>query len=136
MIIALDNNLDELPRLTSAVEAFVAEQRMSDRDAFELSLVLEEIFANIVSHGFDGPTSRAIEVSLEPRDRAVRVQVADTGRPYDPRSVPPPDITAEVEDRPIGGLGIHLVRRLTENLVYERRADTNYLSFDKMLKEA
>jgi anti-sigma regulatory factor (Ser/Thr protein kinase) len=134
--ITLTNHLAELPRLADAVAAFVAEQRISERDGFELGLVLEEIFANIVSYGFDEPASHAVEVSLERRDGVVHVHVADAGQPFDPRDVPPPDLAADLEHRPIGGLGIHLVRKLTEDLAYERQAGINHLSFRKTLRHA
>jgi anti-sigma regulatory factor (Ser/Thr protein kinase) len=136
MTIVLTNHMDELSRLTDAVAGFVAEQRISGRDGFELTLVLEEIFTNIVSYGFDEPGAHAIEVSLERRDGVVHVDVADAGRPFDPRDVPPPDLAADLEHPPIGGHGIHLVRRLTEDLAYERRAGINHLSFRKTLSQA
>jgi anti-sigma regulatory factor (Ser/Thr protein kinase) len=128
--------MDELPRLNDAVAAFVAREGVPERDAYELALVLEELFTNIVSYAFDAPESQAIEVGLERRDGAVLVHLADSGRPFDPRSVPPPDLEADLDHRPIGGLGIHLVRRLTEELAYERRAGINHLSFRKTLRPA
>jgi serine/threonine-protein kinase RsbW len=131
----LKNHMDELPRLTDAVEAFVAEQRIAEHDAFELNLVLEELFTNIVKYGFDAPAEHAIEVGLERRGDVVHVHVADAGRPFDPRDVPPPNLAADLDHRPIGGLGVHLVRRLTEDLAYERRAGINHLSFRKMLRK-
>ena len=135
MTITLANHMDELPRLIDAVAAFVAEHGIREDDGFELALVLEEIFSNIVSYAFDEPGGHTIGVDLERRDDVVHVQVTDTGRPFDPRDVPPPDLTADLELRPIGGLGIHLVRSLTEDLAYERRAGINSLSFHKTLRQ-
>jgi anti-sigma regulatory factor (Ser/Thr protein kinase) len=134
--IILANDMDELPRLNDAVTAFVAQQGVSERDGYELALVLEEIFTNIVSYAFDAPARHAIEIGLERRDHVLIVNVADAGRPFDPRSVPPPDLAADLEHRAIGGLGIHLVRKLTEDLAYERRAGINHLSFRKTLRQA
>lgn len=134
--ITLLNHEDELPRLTEAVAAFAAEQGISSHDAFQLTLVLDEIFTNIVSYGFDEPSAHTVEVGLERRGDAVYVDVADAGRPFDPRDVPPPSLTADLDHRPIGGLGVHLVRKLTEDLAYERRAGINHLSFRKTLRQA
>jgi serine/threonine-protein kinase RsbW len=136
MTIVLTNHMDDLPRLTEAVAAFVAEEGIEEADGFELALVLEELFTNIVSYAFDEPASHAIAVDLERRDGVLHVHVSDAGWPFDPRSVPPPDLEADIEHRPIGGLGIHLVRKLTEDLAYERRAGINHLSFHKTLKQA
>lgn len=136
MTITLLNHEEELPRLTDAVAAFVAEQRIGGRDGFQLALVLDEIFTNIVSYGFDEPAAHTIEVGLERRGDVVHVHVADAGRPFDPRDVPPPNLAADLDHRPIGGLGVHLVRKLTEDLAYERRAGINHLSFRKTLRQA
>ena len=136
MTITLVNHMNELPRLTEAVAAFVAERGIRKDDGFELALVLEEIFANIVSYAFDEPGRHAIEIGLERRDGAVHVHVFDAGRPFDPRDVPPPDLAADLELRPIGGLGVHLIRTLTEDLAYERRDGINHLSFRKTLRQS
>lgn len=136
MTLVLANDMAELPRLTEAVAAFVAREGLTEKDGFELALVLEEIFTNIVSYAYDAPAVHAIEVEIDRRGDAVAVQVADAGRPFDPRSVPPPDLSADLEHRQIGGLGIHLVRRLTEELAYERRAGINHLSFRKTIRHA
>lgn len=136
MTITLVNHMDELPRLTDAVAAFVAEHGIRKDDGFELALVLEEIFANIVSYAFDEPGRHAIEIGLERRDGVVHVHVSDAGRPFDPRDVPPPDLAADLELRPIGGLGVHLIRTLTEDLAYERRDGINHLSFRKTLRQS
>jgi len=134
--IILANHMDELPRLNDAVAAFVAQQGVSEKDGYELALVLEEIFTNIVSYAFDAPGNHTIEIELKRKGQVLLVTVADAGRPFDPRSVPPPDLAADLDHRTIGGLGIHLVRKLTEELAYERRAGINHLSFRKTLRQA
>ena len=136
MTIVLANRMDDLVRLTDAVSAFADAHGLHAHDSFELALVLEEIFTNIVKYAYDTPAGHAIEVALEQRDGVLHVEVSDSGRPFDPRSIPPPDLEADVEHRPIGGLGLHLIRKLTEELAYERRAGINHLSFRKTLRQA
>ena len=137
MTITLANHMDELPRLIDAVAAFVAEQGIRENDGFELALVLEEIFSNIVSYAFDEPGRHTIEVALERRDGVVHVHVADAGRPFDPRDVPPPDLTTMSSSvrgarssRRARGPSCSLAHR---NLAYERRAGINHLSFQNAL---
>ena len=98
--------------------------------------MLEEIFTNIVCYAFQDRVAPPIEVELDRRGDAIAVHVADAGRPFDPRTVPPPDLSADLDHRPIGGLGIHLVRKLTEDLAYERRAGINHLRFRKTIRHA
>lgn len=136
MNVTLSNDLADLPRLAAAVADFSAQHRLSPHDGFELELVLEEIFTNIVSYAFPERGRHAVELHLELDAGGVMAEILDAGRPFDPLDVAPPDLAADIEHRPIGGLGIHFVRTLTEDLAYERRAGINHLSFRKRLRQA
>lgn len=136
MNLVLANEMAELARLNEALARFADEEGLTERDRYELALVLEELFTNIVSYAFDRPAREVIEIGVERRGDVVLVHVADPGRPFDPRSVPPANVTADVEHRQIGGLGIHLVRQLTRGLAYERHAGINHLRFHKPIRQA
>ena len=100
--------------------------------AFHLgfSLVLEELGINILTHGGKGKERRPeIEIVLTSEDHALTIEVLDDGHPFDPlQDSPKPDLTATIEGRPIGGLGIHLVRNLMDDLHYQRDAGKNRLT--------
>lgn len=134
MNIGLESDLAELPRLSAAVEAFGGQRGLSAHDRFELGLVLEEIFTNIVKYAFAGGGAHPVSISLDMVGDAVVAEITDHGRAFDPRSVPAPDLDADLEHRAIGGLGIHFVRTLTQDLAYERREGINHLSFRKRVK--
>jgi serine/threonine-protein kinase RsbW len=97
-----------------------------------LSVALDELLTNTVWHGLpDVGSEVTVEVELHP-DR-LTITVSDNGRPFDPFGRPAPDTTLPVGERPIGGLGIHLVRQLVEDVTYQRRADRNVVIMTKRL---
>jgi serine/threonine-protein kinase RsbW len=73
-----------------------------------------------------------VRLDVEPAE--VRVEVEDDGRPFNPLEAPDADTTSPLEERPIGALGIHLVRKLTDGLDYKRQADKNLLTLKKKLQ--
>ena len=96
---------------------------------FKVNLVLDELSVNIVNYG--GEASE-IEVSLAADADEVRVEIADDGRPFDPlNDAMEPDLDAPLEDRAIGGLGIHLVREMMDELHYSREDGKNRLAMVK-----
>ena len=99
----------------------------SPRVAQRAALVVEEVLANVASHGA-GLAGSVASVRLARRADALLIEIDDAGRAFDPRGAPVPDIGASLEDRPVGGLGLHLVRSLAERLEYRREGDRNSLS--------
>ncbi len=117
---------EALPALLDSVEAWAEKAGLAPSVAGRLGLVVEELAANVVSHGAagDGGASR-LTVTLVLAAGTVRLLVEDDGRPFDPLSVPAPDLDAPLESRPVGGLGLHLARRLTRSLSYGRQEGRN-----------
>ncbi|HLW27878.1 MAG TPA: ATP-binding protein [Kiloniellales bacterium] len=134
--LVLRNDLAELDRLAAAVEDFCADQGVPMQAAYHLNLVLDELVTNIVSYGYDeGSGEREIRISLKREPAAVQVGVEDDGRPFNPLEVAQPDVDAPVETRPIGGLGVHFLRTLMDELCYRRENERNKLCFKKPLPQ-
>jgi anti-sigma regulatory factor (Ser/Thr protein kinase) len=127
MRITVRNDGAGLKHLAAAVEAFARERGLSSSGAYAVRLVGEEITTNVVKYAY--PDGRAGEMSLdlEATDGVVRLRLEDDGRPFDPNSVPPPDLAAPLETRRVGGLGLHLVHRYSESVSYRRVGDKNVL---------
>ena len=102
----------------------------------ELDMVAEEIFVNIASYAYpeDAPekTARAA-IDFNDETRTVLLRFYDRGRPYDPLSGKMPDLTLPPEERPIGGLGVYLVKEFMDEVRYEYRDGYNILSAEKRL---
>jgi anti-sigma regulatory factor (Ser/Thr protein kinase) len=113
--------------LTDAVRAFLHDQKVGARAAHHVALVVEEIVTNLGTHGNckDKPARVRIEVAPD----EVRGEIVDTGPPFDPRQLPDPDIDAPMDERPIGGLGIYLIRKLSRSFDYAHRDGRNSTIF-------
>jgi len=96
-------------------------------------LALEEIFINIVMHGSQPGSTPLVEVSLHRAAESVTLTVEDDGPEFDPLSLPPPDVTASLADRRVGGLGVFLVRKVMDTVSYTRIAGRNQLRMSKRL---
>lgn len=129
LVIRLDAGSDPAPALIDRLEAFTETAALSPRTAHRLTLVCEELATNVAMHGSVGPDGATyIEITVDRFPDHVAVMVEDDGRPFDPLSQAAPDISLDLDEREIGGLGIHLVRKLVRSIAYERRAGRNRLS--------
>ena len=126
--LTLDGDLRELERLAEEVEWFCQENGLESNIEFDLNLVLEELFVNAVRHGGCEGVKEAARVHLELREDGVRVEFADRGREFDPAQAPEPDLEGPLAGRPIGGLGLHLVRNLAKDLEYRRVDGWNHIT--------
>lgn len=114
--------------LAAAIGAFVEENHLPQRCAYLLDLVLEEIVTNVINHGSRAGQAN-IEVHVRREGDHLAGSVRDDAAPFDPLSRGPVDVSAGIEERSIGGLGIHLVREMTRDLTYAREDGHNVLSF-------
>ena len=100
-----------------------------------VSVALDELLNNIIAHGFAGREGGAVSIEVELRSDRLCVTLADNGKPFNPLEMSAPDTALPVEERQIGGLGIHLARRMMDDVAYHRRADRNVVSLAKLLAE-
>lgn len=126
--VVLDNDVGELERLAGAVDAFVAEAGLPPEVAFKLNLCFDELITNTVTHGYPQGGRHTIRVRLEAEGREIRAEVEDDAAAFDPfTEAPPPDLSAEVETRRVGGLGVFLVRRSVDSVRYRRTDGRNHV---------
>lgn len=127
--LTLTNDLAEVARLAAFVDAFCAPLAPADRDLMALHLVLEEVVTNVIRHGYRDGAAHTFTVALAAApDRRVTAVVTDDAPAYDPLARPEVDVTQPLEARPIGGLGVHLVKKLMDSAHYERRDGRNVLT--------
>jgi serine/threonine-protein kinase RsbW len=127
----LANDLAGLAEVAERVERFGAEQRLPASVVNALNVVLDEAVSNAVNHGYAAGVRGEIAVRLRRRPDSVLVEVEDDGKPFDPLQAPPPDLTLPLEQRPIGGLGIHLIMNLMDEVAYARVDGRNVLKMAK-----
>lgn len=101
-----------------------------------LTLAVDESLSNIVQHGYQDKVG-TVELEMERTENAVVVRLRDQGPPFDPTSLPDPDIHLPLNQRPVGGLGVFLTRRSVDSVAYERTAaGDNQLTLTKKLAAA
>jgi serine/threonine-protein kinase RsbW len=131
--LVLPSRLSELADLMDRVEAFFAAHGLPVAFAQTFSLAIDEIFTNIVEYAHEDAGPHPVAVSLIRAGDWIEAEVTDSGRAFDPLSAPVPDTVSGVEDRPIGGLGIFLVRKLMDKVEYNRADGRNHLRFGKRI---
>jgi len=136
LAIKLNNAVSELERLNEVLTEFSRRHALSARVVHDLNLALEEILVNVISYAYADNGVHEIWVRLRARPGEVTAEVEDGGRPFNPLTVPEPDIRKSIDERTVGGLGIHLVRRLMDSLEYKRQGDKNLLIMKKKTEEA
>lgn len=130
-VIALRNDLAEMTHLADELQAFASGHGVSDGTLFAVNLALEELVTNTISYGFEDGGEHVITISLDVDGPDLHVRVEDDAKAFNPLEREAPDLNAPIEDRPIGGLGVHLVRTLMDEVRYERVGARNVLSMRK-----
>jgi anti-sigma regulatory factor (Ser/Thr protein kinase) len=119
-------NVSDYLALAGEVERFCAENHLPGAVTFKVRLVLEELVLNLIDHAV-GPTADRIDVRIDLEPGRVVLVLEDDSAPFDPRSAPAFDNTTPLEQRGPRGMGIHLVRSVTEDISYERVGSHNRL---------
>jgi serine/threonine-protein kinase RsbW len=127
----LPNRIEALEGLVLDVEAFGESNGLSMSLVNQLNLVLDEHLNNVISYGYTDDREHVIVIDVAKDDRSIVVEIIDDGQAFDPLNQPPPDLTSSLQDRKIGGLGIHFMRTLMDTCSYERVNGENRLRLQK-----
>ena len=132
--IVLNNNIAEIPLLSDFIENFAKDVGLDFSLTMSLNLAMEEAVVNVMKYAYPQGKPGKIDISASiDRDNIVFV-ISDSGIAFDPTAKAEVDIDQKAEDRPIGGLGIHLVRQIMDNMTYERINGKNILTLQKNKK--
>jgi serine/threonine-protein kinase RsbW len=97
----------------------------SGKDVYNIQLATDEAASNIIEHAYEGVSDGILELSCGMQADAIKIVLTDHGEPFDPASIPMPDLKADLSERKIGGLGIFLMRKLMDEVRYESHPETN-----------
>ena len=123
----------QLPILTRFLQEFWSATELPQAEALTFELALEEVFMNVVMHGASADGVPRVEVSVALGDGALTLTVEDDGPAFDPLSLAAPDVTASLDERRVGGLGVFLVRRMMDSVSYHRVGTRNQLRMTKQV---
>jgi len=130
--LCLSTRLDQLERIYNAVDELGESEEWPPDMVYQVKLVLEELGVNIVSHGHANDPDHEFEVVLDSDPEALTIEVRDEGPAFNPLTdALEPDIESGLDERPVGGLGIYLVRTMMDELSYRRENDKNVLTILK-----
>jgi serine/threonine-protein kinase RsbW len=115
-------DLDHVSEVREFVGRIGEELALDSQVIFELQLAVEEACSNVVFHAYDGQGGD-LEVSVEPVDGGVQVVMRDWGAAFDPQAVRTPDVEAPLDQRPLGGLGLHIIRQMMDQVDFQFDAE-------------
>ncbi len=124
----------EVARVNAAFAEFADAHALPASVRRSMNVVLDELLINAIVYGFPEGARGEVTVEAELLADRVRVTLTDDGRPFDPFAVAAPDTGLPLDERRIGGLGIHLVRRMMDEVSYHRRDDRNVVVLGKRLR--
>jgi anti-sigma regulatory factor (Ser/Thr protein kinase)/class 3 adenylate cyclase len=132
--LTVSNDLAEIARIASAVDTFCAERRISQDVAYTVNLAIDELLTNTINYGYLDRAEHTIEVVLVAAGNRLTLRIRDDAVPFDPTLATSPDIEADIDERAIGGLGIHLVRTMMDSVEYKRSGGHNEVTLTKLLE--
>ncbi len=128
LVIELSNNHSELARLATAIETIGEQEDWDPALLYKVNLALEELVLNVFTHGAHQDL-KEVQVAVDSDTDVVSVRITDNGVAFDPlNDAPEPDLLAAIDDRQVGGLGVHLVLEMMDQVQYERIDDKNCLT--------
>ncbi len=130
--IELENRIEDFPRFLELLESFAEQHDLPQEAVFSMHLAIDELFTNIVSYGFSDDKTHTIEIDVSYGEDALQVRMSDDGIPFDPlNEAPEPDLDASLEERRVGGVGVHFVKNLMDDVSYVYENGRNCLCLIK-----
>ena len=132
----LKSKLSELKSLCSHLEDYGKMMELSKKCLFEINLGLDELFTNIISYGFKDQSEHQVKFTFAKVKDTLVVKVEDDGVPFNPLEVASPNISQDLDSINIGGMGIHLVKKMMDDIDYRRDEGKNKLILTKCIDTA
>ncbi|MGD9535638.1 MAG: SpoIIE family protein phosphatase [Alphaproteobacteria bacterium] len=135
-VFSVPNDLGRIETLAAEIEAFGEAQGLGPKLVFNINLVLDELLSNIINYGYgDDGRPHEIKVTVAREGEEIRIEVEDDARPFNPLTADAPDLTAPLEARRIGGLGIHLVQSQMDHVEYQKLPNGNRMILRKRIDD-
>ena len=131
--VQITNQRDQVDTVRKFFDDYSKENKLNEKTVHDIQMALDELLTNIVNYGYEDSDEHKIDVRFGINDDAVRVEIIDDSKPYNILEQENPDISLSVEDKPIGGLGIFLIKKLMSNVDYYTKEGKNHLVMTKEL---
>lgn len=134
MYFSLKADISELGTLALRLEDFANKNGLPMKTLFELNLVLDELFTNLVNYGCHEVKKHYFNLYLNFSGKDILLVIEDNGKKFNPLEVPEPDIKCDCDERKIGGLGVHFMRKLMDGVEYSWENGINRLKLKKSIQ--
>jgi serine/threonine-protein kinase RsbW len=124
--LTLKAEIGEIPGVSAALEQLMQVHSFSNEDILDTQLAVEEAVTNIILHGFRGLAGK-IHITCHATREIIEIRIEDTTPPFNPLSVSDPDFTPDIRSRSMGGLGIFLIRKVMDEVIYRNDQGKNIL---------
>lgn len=129
----LDSDTTKIAAVAEQIEEWANNLNLSPKDIFQVNLAIDEILTNIISYGYDNKEQHEIKLELVYAQSCLMITITDDGKSFNPLDIEMPDVKAQLEDRPVGGLGFYLVSKVMDQVTYSRESGKNVLLLTKAL---
>jgi len=125
--ITIVNQGSELARVAGVLDRLGAERHLAPEMVADMQVALDEVLTNIREYAYTDNAEHKIHICLRVLDNVLEAVIEDDGAPFDPLAIPAPDVSTPLHQRRVGGVGIHFVRNLMDEVTYERAGERNRL---------
>ena len=133
LVLTIRNDLDGLAEAANAAISFLEANHAAREVIFAANLAIEEIVSNTIKYGYPDTRQHEMTIRLTLTESALEIEITDDGNAFNPFAHPNPDFSLPPDLRPIGGLGIHLVRHMLDDCAYVRLDGQNIVRLTKKL---
>ena len=135
LLLQLSNNRPEIRNLRNRFDIFAKDNELPAKVIHDVQLALDEVVTNIVEYGYDDDDEHLIDIKFILNEQSLKIIIIDDAKPYNILDNKDPDTSLSLDEKPIGGLGIYLVKRLMTNIDYDYRDGKNHLLLTKSFTE-
>jgi len=123
----IDNDIYSLQALMNGSTNFLEDNSVDAQSVYRINLALEEMITNIIKHGYDDYETHKIDVTIEVLPEEIIGIIEDNGHAFNPLEQNLGERGKSLEELPVGGLGLHLIKKMLSSMTYRREADRNFL---------
>ena len=131
--VSIRNDLHDIAKVIERLQAFCTRNSVDDQAADGLDLALDEVLTNLISYGFRDGARHTVDVAFAIFEEHLTIEVRDDGIPFNPLDIPPPALEGGIDERRVGGLGMHFVRSVADDITYRRQSGWNILRLSRAM---
>ena len=131
---AIRNDLSEIETLSETITNYCKDNGVTEAVCYDIRLAIEEAISNTIKYGYDDQDLHNIHIRIGIANQELLIEIEDDARAFNPLEAPAPNLALPVEKKPIGSLGIYLMRTLMDRVDYERSGTKNILRLTKVLE--